>query len=431
MRVAFGAVCLLFCFIVHARTERAIGILETQPSHTLVQSLGADVISLGNAHFVLWEKTRAGAAPLFEKYHHPSQFSLHDDARVSIEQVVERVAIQYNLQSWGLARISQRQLPLQDAFAFPVTAGEGIEVYVLDTGVNINHVDLGGRAQWGINTVQGSQNRDINGHGTTVAGVIAGTEFGVAKRARIIAVKALNDEGGGTLSDILYALDYINSRAATRNRTMSVVNLSIGTERNDVLSRAVDELANTGIVTVVAAGNGDYERNNRREDACNFSPANAANAITVGATDQNDVLASFSTIGRCVDLFAPGVDVETIASSPGNNTTVATSGTSLSAPHVAGVAALILSEENATTVGHYAVKQRLLQTATRNVLSRVYGSPNRLLFAEFDTTANNGSGVPSPGGNSSATARLTLDGICLLSCLIFNLCIIPFLFHYA
>jgi cerevisin len=256
----------------------------------------------------------------------------------SVEHVyrVYSDAIQKNA-TWGISRVSQcgklSYSPYD--YHYDVNAGKGVNIYVVDTGVNINHADFEGRASWGFNTVNGSANDDIHGHGTHCAGTAASKTYGVAKKANIIAVKVLNDQGYGTTDDIYAGIEWIvkhDSRGKPKVISMSIGSLSPG----DWLHGAAECAYVNGIVIVVSGGNSD-------DDSCKYTPAGAPNAITVAASDITDGKASFSNYGKCVDVIAPGVDI--LSTFRGSDTATAiSSGTSMAFPHVAGIAATFLSQ---------------------------------------------------------------------------------------
>ncbi|KAG0328534.1 hypothetical protein BG000_000429 [Podila horticola] len=222
----------------------------------------------------------------------------------------------------------------------------------------------------GANFIQGSPNTDENGHGTHVSGTIGGKSFGVAKNVRLVGVKVLARDGQGSFSGIIAGMDWVAQRA---RGSKAVVNMSLGGGKSQAVDSAANRLASAGISLFVAAGN------DANADACNGSPSGAQGAFTVGATDRNDRIAQFSSWGRCVEAFAPGVDIASawIGSSTAVNTI---SGTSMATPHVAGIAALMLSSD-ASLTSPQAVYNKLLQTSTANVISgNLRGSPNRLVF---------------------------------------------------
>ncbi|KAF9356073.1 hypothetical protein BGX26_005757 [Mortierella sp. AD094] len=291
--------------------------------------------------------------------------------------------VQQNAPSWGMSRVSQRNLPLSTDYEYPSTAGQGVDVYVIDTGINIDHIDFEGRAHWGTNTVPGAPNTDDNGHGTFVAGVIGSRTFGIAKKVNLIAVKGLNKEGTSTLSQILAALDWVIKQNAQSSNYLNVVNLSLGAGYSKVLNSAVDNLVQSGMFIVAAAGNGN-ERN-IGQNACNYSPASCATAFTVGSTNIIDQMSSFSNYGQCVNIYAPGERVRSTWIGPTNREIYTDSGTSFSAPNVAGIAALIMSTERGDRAdGSWSPKNignRILQLGTRNVVRNFKGPANTNLLA--------------------------------------------------
>lgn len=228
---------------------------------------------------------------------------------------------------WGLDRIDQAS-GLSRTYTYEST-GSGVTAYVVDTGIQTAHRDFGGRASLGFDNAAGrAKGGDCNGHGTHVAGTIGGSVHGVAKGVRLIGVRVLDCQGNGSYSDVIAGLDYVLG-----HRTgPSVVNLSLGGPESSLLDDAVARLVDSGVVVTVAAGND-------AQDACGFSPSSAGPALTVAASDSSDALASFSNVGPCVDVAAPGQD---ITSTWLNDRTATLSGTSMAAPHVAGVAALFL-----------------------------------------------------------------------------------------
>ena len=277
---------------------------------------------------------------------------------------------QEDLPSWGLDRIDQRYSSLDDGYTYPSSGGKGVTAYVIDTGADIDHPDFGGRMSSGIDTVDGDMvAEDCNGHGTHVAGTIGGTEYGVAKKVDLVAVRVLDCAGAGTVEDIVDGVDWVTLNA----QKPAVANMSLGGGLNYTLSLAVETSIASGVTYVVAAGN-EYGIS-----ACMRSPAAVSAAITVGATDIIDTRADFSNIGPCLDLFAPGVD---ITSAWRDGRTVTISGTSMASPHVAGAAALHLKKHPDATPAEVA--DAIVSNATQDlVVDAGTGSPNLLLYTGY------------------------------------------------
>jgi len=287
---------------------------------------------------------------------------------VEPNQVVYTHEVQNNPPSWGLARISQRQFRARDIYHYPDTAGEGVDVYIIDTGVNIEHQDFEGRASWGYTAPDGDSDVDGNGHGTHVASTVAGKSYGVAKKANIIAVKVLRSSGYGTTADVVAGIEWANQKASESDNA-SAANMSLGGGRSMALDRAVAKAIANGLPFAVAAGNSNA-------DACRFSPAAVESAVTVGASTVADSRAYFSNVGQCVDIFAPGNDITGawIGSTTAKRTI---SGTSMASPHVAGVMALFLAENKYSAT---ELKQKLIEVATPNAVSGLPANTINLLL---------------------------------------------------
>jgi len=286
--------------------------------------------------------------------------------------------------SWGLDRIAEIDIDLLDSrFPYATNAGEGVDVYIIDTGVYPAHSDFGARVTWGFNSID-TNNQDCNGHGTHVAGTVAGTLFGVAKQADIIAVKVLNCGGSGTTATVVAGVNWVATQHTARGKP-SVSNMSLGGGYSAVSNAAVAAAVSVGAVFVVAAGNSNA-------DACNFSPASEPTAITVGSTalgsDPNgnsiDSRSTFSNVGTCVDVFSPGSIITSawIGSPTARNTI---SGTSMAAPHVAGIATTILTAQPTLTPAEVA--HQISETASKDLIALNCGnsavcnaSPNLLSF---------------------------------------------------
>ncbi|HEX8181009.1 MAG TPA: S8 family serine peptidase, partial [Pyrinomonadaceae bacterium] len=288
-------------------------------------------------------------------------------AYVEEDALIEGASTQPNA-PWGLDRIDQRNLPLDTNYNY-LNAGTGANVYVIDGGIRFSHQEFGGRAAFAYDNVgDGRNGMDCNGHGTHVAGIIGGRTYGVAKDAKLWAVRVLNCQNQGTTARIIAGIDWV---AANRVQP-AVANLSFITiAGSDAIDQSVRNLIVSGVTTVVAAGNNN-------DDAGLRSPARVAEAITVAATDSNDNQAVFSNFGPAVDVYAPGVDIVS-ASSLDDTATLSRTGTSSAAPFVAGMAARYLSANPGESTA--AVSRAITANATTGkVLNASPGTPNLLLF---------------------------------------------------
>jgi subtilisin family serine protease len=293
-------------------------------------------------------------------------------AYVEPNTIVRAFDTQNNPPSYGLDRIDQRNRPLDGSYTYNTTASN-VHAYVIDTGIRINHVDFGGRASHGFNTVNNNTNADdCHGHGTHVAGTVGGTAHGVAKGVQLVAVKVLNCSGSGTTAQVVGGIDWVTANAIKP----AVANMSLGGGANTSIDNAVRNSISSGVRYAIAAGNGFFGL--FAQNACNTSPARVTQALTVSATNSSDAKPSWANVGTCVDLFAPGISI-TSAWATSDTATNTISGTSMATPHVAGAAALYLASNTAATPAQ--VHTAIVSNATTGVVSSPgSGSPNRLLY---------------------------------------------------
>jgi subtilisin family serine protease len=271
---------------------------------------------------------------------------------------------------WGIDRTDQRALPLNGTYVYNAD-GTGVTAYIIDTGINYTHTEFGGRAVKGIDEVTpGGSAADCHGHGSGVASLVGGATYGVAKNVRLVAVRVVDCAANITVSTVIAGVDWV-----TANRTLpAVANMSLIVSLSAALTLAIESSISSGVVYAVAAGN-------NANDACTYSPANTPNAITVGATNSVDQLASFSSFGPCVDINAPGENIR-MAWYGSNTATRTSAGTSFASPHVAGTAALYLQANRTATPAQ--VRAALVSNATANKLTNVpANTPNLLLYSGF------------------------------------------------
>jgi len=335
-------------------------------ARNLTRSAGGSVIHVYENAFKGFS-ARLPAAAVQALRNNPNVLSVEQDAEIFLN------AIQNNA-TWGLDRIDQVDRPLSSTYEYNAT-GQGVRTYVIDTGIHASHQDFGGRVAAGFTAINdGRGSSDCNGHGTHVAGTVGGNTWGVAKAVQLVPVRVLDCSGSGSYSGVIAGIDWV----AGQTHRPAVANLSLGGPASSTLDAAVAGASSKGISMVVAAGNDNT-------DACNYSPARAPDAITVGATSSSDARASYSNLGSCLDLFAPGSSI-TSAWYTSNRATATLSGTSMAAPHVAGVVALILQGQ--PDASPLAVVEHLKKTASQNKLSQTgTGSPNLLLYALSETAA--------------------------------------------
>jgi subtilisin family serine protease len=304
-------------------------------------------------------------------------------AYVEADQVFSKVADQANPPSWGLDRVDQRGLPLNATYSYATTASN-VHAYVIDTGINLTHSDFGGRAVSGPDMVDNDADAtDCDGHGTHVAGTVGGAAHGLAKAVRLHAVRVLNCDGYGPNAGIIAGIDWVTANHVKP----AVANMSLGGGASNALDRAVRRSIAAGVTYVVASGNSNA-------NACNYSPARVAEALSVNSSDSSDTRASTSNYGTCTDLFAPGESITSawIGSTTATNTI---SGTSMATPHVAGAAALYLAAN--PTASPATVNAAIINSSTPDKITNPgAGSPNRLLNTGTGTT-------PPPSGCAPVT----------------------------
>jgi subtilisin family serine protease len=324
--------------------------------------------------------------------------------RVEQDGIVTAVETQ-NPATWGLDRIDQRGLPLDASYTYGHT-GAGVTAYIVDSGIRYGHAEFGGRASFGFDAMADSavqRGGDCNGHGTHVAGTVAGTNYGVAKAARLVSVRVLGCDGSGSFSGIIAGMDWI----AANGTLPAVANISIGAllpQRSATIDVATANLVASGVTVSVAAGNG-VPNGGVGIDACSGTPGGHPDVITVGASDKADQKTVWSNYGDCVNLFAPGSSIVSAIHTNDTGTSVK-SGTSMAAPHVAGVAALYL--EQAPRAAPATVKSALLDATTRAVVQLSLSSANHLLYSRVLAPVQ----PPTETGPKPCTPRSKKKGGC-------------------
>lgn len=310
--------------------------------------------------FAIYLPDVAGTAFVEAMKKNPKVVSVENDTIMKVDATTQ------SNPDWGLDRIDQKNLPLDSAYSYLQT-GSGTTAYIVDTGILSTHQQFSGRVLSGYTAISdGNGINDCHGHGTHVAGTVGGSTYGVAKNVSLVPIRILGCDGSGASSNVIAGLDWI----LKNGKKPAVVNMSLGGEANASLDSAVENLFNNGYVMVVAAGNSNT-------DACSTSPARVSKAITVAATDSTDTRASYSNYGSCVDIFAPGSQIN--SSWIGSNTaTKVLNGTSMATPHVVGVVAEMLQSTPTTTP--QTISTNLLNQASSNVVKNPSGSPNRLLY---------------------------------------------------
>jgi subtilisin family serine protease len=350
--------------------EDGVGSLSAAAGHIIVLSPRANAAEVARQHGLRPKHVYTNVLNGFSgSIAEAARSGLLRDSRVV--RVVPDVAVHTSQSqpnaTWGLDRVDQRPLPLDRTYNFPFT-GDGVTAYIFDTGIRFDHAEFEGRAVPGFDAIaDGRDGDDCHGHGTHVAGTVGGRTYGVAKKVRLVAVRVMRCDGTGSLSGILAGIDWV----MRNNSGPAVANFSIGTSRSETLNEAVRNLIHSGVQVSVAAGNTDT-------DACFRSPGSTLEAITVGASTSSDARASFSNWGSCIDLFAPGQSINSAwISDP--TAQVSMSGTSMAAPHVAGVMALWLQENPALT--SVQLHQMIRSNATVDVVADAKSDNAHLLHS--------------------------------------------------
>lgn len=330
------------------------GIRERAAYHARLASLHGGRIQ----HVFQGLAARLSAAELALLRRHPDISYIEEDGIVN-------GTLTQSSPTWGIDRIDQSNLPLDSKYTYAYT-GSGVNVYVIDSGIRISHSDFEGRASNAFSAIGQNDFTDCAGHGTHVAGTIGSKTYGVAKKARLYAVRVLDCSNSGSASGLISGIDWVRGNA----QRPAVASMSIGGGVYTALDQAIANLVTSGVTAVVAGGNDN-------SNSCNFSPARSPSAITVGATTQNDQKASFSNWGTCLDIFAPGESITSLGIKSDTATDVM-SGTSMATPHVSGVVAQYLEKNPRATPAE--VTQYLISIAVANkIQSPGTGSPNKLL----------------------------------------------------
>lgn len=351
------------------------------------EALGADNMKTMHVYSALAEHNFAGFsahltdAGLALLQRHTDILSIEQDQVVNINDCQQETQA-----DWGLSRVNHRNFTESSTYTYDYADGAdgtGVDAYIIDTGIYCENDDFTskkvGTCTFGYSTVTSGiinpvvDETDGNGHGTHCAGTVAGQTYGVAKEANLIAVKVLSDAGSGSTSGVIDGINWVADQVSS-NKRPSVANLSLGGGYSEAQNDAVEAAVSAGVTMVVAAGNDD-------KDACNYSPASAASAVTVAASDVSDTRAYYSNYGSCVDVFGPGSEITSAwIGSPDATNTI--SGTSMASPHVCGVAAKYLSEDTSQTPSQ--ISARIISEATADQISDVNGSPNLIAYAACD-----------------------------------------------
>jgi subtilisin family serine protease len=285
---------------------------------------------------------------------------------------IARTTVTQSSATWGLDRIDQRSRPLSGTYTYTNT-GSGVTAYIIDTGIRYTHSQFGSRASFGFDAF-GGNGSDCNGHGTHVAGTVGGSTHGVAKGVALVAVRVLDCGGSGSWSGVIAGMDWVTAN----HKKPAVANMSLGGGASASVDDAARRMIAAGVTTSIAAGNGN--QGGREQDACKYSPARVTEAMTIGSTTSTDAKSSWSNYGNCVDFFAPGSSI-TSAWYQNDTQTNTISGTSMAAPHVAGVAALYLQSNSGANP--QTVRDALYAKTTKGVVTSSKTANNHLLFTDY------------------------------------------------
>jgi cerevisin/serine protease len=390
MKVAIIALCLALGVAVCSAAPIAIAPRGGQvvPNEFIITLDGESDTTLEQLAQSIERIVASTSGKILHRFHHTVQgFAIRTNEQgVSMLRALNGVNIEANLvvhatdcldqtgATWGLVRVSEHELKIDGHYNYGSTTGEGVDAYIIDTGIYTEHSDFGGRASWGTDTVDNpSPKTDGNGHGTHVAGTVMSSTYGLAKKATAIAVKVLGASGSGTIAGVIAGVDWVaNHHTTKKNGKNSVANMSLGGGFSSALNAAVDAAVESGVAFAVAAGN-------ENQNACNVSPASATKCLTVGATSNTDARSYFSNWGTCVHLFAPGSDI-TSTWIGGKTSTNTISGTSMASPHVCGVLARYRAAHPDATAKE-AQDAVVASTTVDKVTDARTGSPNKLLYA--------------------------------------------------
>jgi len=380
--------------------ERSSAPTIASVASTMARSYGLDV-SYTYSHVLRGFVVKASRKSLINLLTDNRVAYVEENGVVSISQTTQNNA------TWGLDRVDQRDRPLNSTYVYD-TSASNVYTYVIDTGVRPSHNDFGGRVISGYTAINdGRGSNDCNGHGTHVAGTVAGATWGVAKSAVIVPIRVLGCNGSGTNAGVIAGMDWVTANHVKP----AVANMSLGGGASTTTDNAVSRMRNAGVTVVVAAGN-------ENQSACNVSPGRSSAAITVGSTTSSDGRSSFSNWGSCVDIMAPGSSI-TAPWYTSNSATNTISGTSMASPHVAGIAALYLADNPSASPTQ--VENAIFNNASVNKLSSLNGSPNLLAYSRFGggggnpppppgpTELQNGVAVGSQSGATGSETFFTID----------------------